>query len=241
MVPSPVVEPPAVFLTHRELKQANAAIAHAFGFIHDSDDSQVHLPTGSTPGARGPRKSGVSSRNAPDPSCGTRAARVRLRLLRGPGKSEARSERASDFPGPPAGVEGARAGHVPQVGRMSRAAQGRRTGSSCAIGRRPKWLRGPCLGKWHRRCASSPALARHHSARVLIIRHPAPAVLLRTAVARRIDALSSQAARSSCSCTRTSDCRAGGTLARRGAPRQAEPRRASLACAAVERHGPALG
>ena len=88
---------------------------------------------------------------------------------------------------------------------------------------------------------SSPALARHPSAHLLIIRHPALAVLLRTAVARRGDALSSQAARQSCPFTRTSDCRAGGTLAKRGAPRQAEPRRASLACAAAERHGPALG
>ena len=41
---------------------------------------------------------------------------------------------------------------------------------------------------------SSPALARRPSAHLLIIRHPALAVLLRTAVARRIDALSSQAA-----------------------------------------------
>ncbi len=76
---------------------------------------------------------------------------------------------------------------------------------------------------------SSPALARRPSAHLLIMRHPALAVLLRTAVARRIDALSSQAAWSSCSFTRTSDCRVGGTVARRGAPRQAEPRRASLA------------
>ena len=59
---------------------------------------------------------------------------------------------------------------------------------------------------------SSPALARHPSAHLLIIRHPALAVLLRTAVARRIDALSSQAAWSSCSFTRTSDCRVGGTV-----------------------------
>ena len=88
---------------------------------------------------------------------------------------------------------------------------------------------------------SSPALARHPSAHLLIIRHPALAVLLRIAVARRGDALSCQAARESCPLTRTSDCRAGGTSAKRGAPRQAETRRASLACAAAERHGPALG
>ena len=88
---------------------------------------------------------------------------------------------------------------------------------------------------------STPALARCPSAHLIIIRNPALAVLLRTAVARRGDALSSQAARQSCPFTRTSDCRAGGTSAKRGAPRQAETRRASLACAAAERHGPALG
>ena len=88
---------------------------------------------------------------------------------------------------------------------------------------------------------SLSALARYPTALLLIIPDPALAVLLRTAVARRGDALSSQAARQSCPFTRTSDCRAGGTLAKRGEPRQAEPRRASLACAAAERHGPALG
>ena len=51
---------------------------------------------------------------------------------------------------------------------------------------------------------SSPALARHPSgsAHLLIICHPALAVLLRTAVARRGEALSSQAARQSCSSMR---------------------------------------
>ena len=83
----------------------------------------------------------------------------------------------------------------------------------------------------------SPALARHPSAHLLIIRRAAQDCCGK---ARRC-ALLSQAARQSCPFTRTSDCRAGGTLAKRGAPRQAEPRRASLACAAAERHGPALG
>ena len=45
---------------------------------------------------------------------------------------------------------------------------------------------------------SSPALARPPSAHLLIIRHPALAVLLRTAVARRGDALSSQTVRGWC-------------------------------------------
>ena len=56
---------------------------------------------------------------------------------------------------------------------------------------------------------SSPALARHPSAHLLITRHPALAVLLRTAVARRGDALSSQPARQSCSCIRVCICSAG--------------------------------
>ena len=86
---------------------------------------------------------------------------------------------------------------------------------------------------------SSPALARHPSAHLLIIRHPALAVLLRTAVARRGDALSYQATQQSCPFTGTCVCSAVGTSARRGAPQQAEPRPASLAYAAAERHGAA--
>ena len=74
---------------------------------------------------------------------------------------------------------------------------------------------------------SSPALARHPSAHLLIICHPALAVLLRTAVARRGDALSSQAARQSCSCMRVCICSAGSVLTSRGAARQAESRRGS--------------
>ena len=55
---------------------------------------------------------------------------------------------------------------------------------------------------------SSPALARCPSAHLIIIRHPALAVLLRTAVARQGDALSTQAARKSCSCTWACICTA---------------------------------
>ena len=71
---------------------------------------------------------------------------------------------------------------------------------------------------------SSPALARHPSAHLLIIRHPALTVLLRTAVARRGDALSPQAARQSCPFTRACVCSAAGT--------SREARRASAGCAA---------
>ena len=71
---------------------------------------------------------------------------------------------------------------------------------------------------------SSPAFARHPSAHLLIIHHPALAVLLRSAVARRGDALSSQAARQSCSCIRVCIYSAG-TAAH-------EPRRCSASRAA---------
>ena len=75
---------------------------------------------------------------------------------------------------------------------------------------------------------SSPALARHPSAHLLITRHPALAVLLRTAVARRGDALSSQPARQSCSCIRVCvfAARAESHTSCGGA-RQAEQRRSS--------------
>ena len=72
---------------------------------------------------------------------------------------------------------------------------------------------------------SSPALAHHPSAHLLIIRHPALAVLLRTAMARRGDALSSQAARQSCSCMRVCICSAGRVAH--------EPRRCSASRAAA--------
>ena len=55
---------------------------------------------------------------------------------------------------------------------------------------------------------STPALARCPSAHLIIIRNPALAVLLRTAVARQGDALSTQAARQSCSCTWACICTA---------------------------------
>ena len=71
---------------------------------------------------------------------------------------------------------------------------------------------------------SSPALARHPSAHLLIILHPALAVLLRTAVARRGDAFSSQAARQSCSSMRVCSFSAGRVAN--------EPRRCSASRAA---------
>ena len=61
-------------------------------------------------------------------------------------------------------------------------------------------------------------------------------------VLRQGDALSTQAALQSCSCTRghTFAARAE-SHTRRGVPRQAEPRRTSWAYAAAERHGAAVG
>ena len=49
---------------------------------------------------------------------------------------------------------------------------------------------------------SSPALARHPSAHLLIILHPALAVLLRTAVARQGGDVDAHAAHGSCECAR---------------------------------------
>jgi hypothetical protein len=71
---------------------------------------------------------------------------------------------------------------------------------------------------------SSPALARHPSAHLLIIRHPALAVLLRTAVARQGDLASACAARRSCP-------RAHGRCCGRGSGMH-EPRRCSAGRAA---------
>jgi len=96
-----------------------------------------------------------------------------------------------------------------------------------------------CLAMLAASKVSSPAPARLPCSFWLITCHPALAVLLRTAVARQADALSSQATQQSCPFTGTCVCSAVGTSARRGAPQQAEPRPASLAYAAAERHGAA--
>ena len=61
------------------------------------------------------------------------------------------------------------------------------------------------------------------------------------AVARQDYAHSTQATQQSCPFTVACVCSAFGTSARHGAPQQAEPRRASLACAAAVRHEAALG
>ena len=99
-------------------------------------------------GGLGPRpgdgRSDKCSQIFSDPSSGTRCARLRPRLLSAPGKYQREHQCRWYFPGPLAGVEGARPGHVPQVGRVSRAAQGCRRASSCGLLLRPKWLRCPC-------------------------------------------------------------------------------------------------
>ena len=89
---------------------------------------------------------------------------------------------------------------------------------------------------------SSPATPRHPSA-VLHMHLPCVlSVLLRSCGGRRQDdALSTRAARGGFPCTGACLCSAAGTSARRGPPRQAEPRRASQASAATGRHGAALG
>ena len=91
------------------------------------------------------RRSDHSSQMLSDPTSGTRCARLRARLRGGPGKDQREDQCRWSFPGPAAGVERPRAGQVPDVERVSRAAQGCRTASSCGLLLRPKWLRCPSL------------------------------------------------------------------------------------------------
>ena len=170
----------------------------------------------------------VFPRFASAPSCGTRCARVRPRLLGGPGKSERRGSRRSDFPGLAARLEEARAGQVPQDGRMRRAAPACRCTSSCAIGRRRKRLRYDWRCKWSRRRALLPSSAFPLPSCTSLTIPRSPCVSGAT-VSSQVDALSARAARQSCPRTRVDVCSAAGQCTSCGAARRAEPRR-SLWC-----------
>ena len=139
-------------------------------------------------------------------------------------------------------LEEARAGQVPQDGRMRRAAPACRCTSSCAIGRRRKRLRYDWRCKWSRRRALLPSSAFPLPSCTSLTIPRSPCVSGAT-VSSQVDALSARAARQSCPRTRVDVCSAAGQCTSCGAARRAEPRR-SLWCSALAgavMHGSALG